>query len=53
VGDYSQATTAAEFDFGLELLLEAIGARARPEPVTPPRPPAGRPRSARPGARVG
>jgi AcrR family transcriptional regulator len=53
VGDYSQATTATQFDFGLELLLEAIGARARPEPVTPPRPAAGRPRSSRPGARVG
>lgn len=53
VGDYSPSATASQFDFGLELLLEAIAGRARPEPVRPRRSAAGRPRSRRAGAGVG
>ncbi len=53
VGDYSQAATAAQFEFGLELLLEAIAARTRPERSQPRPTAAGRTRPPREGARAG
>lgn len=53
VGDYSQVAATAQFDFGLELLLEAIAARARDEAPPLRRPSVGPRRLPRAGAKVG